>query len=535
MAEQQILSATTVKQQLSRLSNVLSKADFDRLEALLPCFTSRQAPQANLAACLDAVAPHRTAQEQLADFRAFRQRLQQAARKAGLRLALQVDSKKRSHPQDRLCWFTQPSTDRTAEAVARFSQDVVAGVDTATAIKSRAVVSVQAPRVRFFVSYDTATDARLAKNFLERLRRDLQASNHYAYETWDESTILVGEYRAQAIAEALGRTDFGLLLLSVAWLARFESDGNLHVFVADDGKPVIPVVLKNVDETRHNLHGLETRTLFRLASPRGAPKSFAECRSDEERDRFVQQLSRQIEQRLQRWMAAQPEPQTTPEPAQHRAVHSGLDELHNLDTRAEELLRAWKPEGKASAHVIRALARETSLRDALDVGTADTTATRSVVALDVLQDWVLDPHGAPYCTILGESGIGKTTTLKQFTAMLLKRRRHGDPAPLPIFIDLRLYSPTIHRGEVPDLETLLQEILDRVWETTHPQAFKARDILRLVREAGAILIFDGLDEKLVHLDDTQAGRSCAPCGMPCHLSRPDWTVRLSARTASALR
>src|SRR5262245_46934701 len=93
--------------------------------------------------------------------------------------------------------------------------------------------------------------------------------------------------------------------------------------------------------------------------------------------------------------------------------------------------------------------------------------------------------------------------LKQFTEVLLKRKRDGEDVPLPIFIDLRIYSPMIHKGDVPPLEQLLQELLDRVWETTHRQAFKAEDILQLVREEGAILIFDGLDEKLVHLDETQ--------------------------------
>jgi hypothetical protein len=71
MAERPILSVAAVKQQLPRLENFLSKADFDRLEALLPLFTPQQASKADLAACLATVAAGRTTQEQLADFRAF--------------------------------------------------------------------------------------------------------------------------------------------------------------------------------------------------------------------------------------------------------------------------------------------------------------------------------------------------------------------------------------------------------------------------------------------------------------------------------
>src|SRR5262245_17873246 len=122
MAERPILSVAAVQQQLPRLEDVLSKADFDRLEARLPLFTPQQTSKADLAACLATVAAGRTMQEQLADFRAFRQRLRRAASKAELTWILEVDSKKRSAPQGRVCWFTQPAADRTADDVARFSE-----------------------------------------------------------------------------------------------------------------------------------------------------------------------------------------------------------------------------------------------------------------------------------------------------------------------------------------------------------------------------------------------------------------------------
>ena len=128
---------------------------------------------------------------------------------------------------------------------------------------------------------------------------------------------------------------------------------------------------------------------------------------------------------------------------------------------------------------------------------------RRFTALEALEAWATHERGAPYCVLLGEYGIGKTTTLKQFAQSLLARRRKGEDMPLPIFIDLRAYSDSIRKGNVPDLETLLQEVLERVWTTTQELPFTAQDILRLVREEGAVLIFDGLDEKLVHLDEIQ--------------------------------
>jgi NACHT domain/TIR domain len=365
------------------------------------------------------------------------------------------------------------------------------------------MVSVAPTHVRFFVSYDRESDRTLAKNLLDRLQLNLRVSKEFDYDIWDDTAILVGEHRPNAIAEALQKADFGLFLVSVAWLAKFEPGGSLSVFVTDDGKPVIPVVLKRVVQEYQQLHGLEVRQLFRLESARGVLKCYAECCLDAERDRFAQSLFQQIEQRLKRWRAAQNPSHSEPAPAKVSPLPSMLDGPIDPDAHAEALMHAWRSERRSTAKIIDARARVTSLRDTVDVASGNNPQDHSVIALEALQQWALDPHEAPYCAILGEYGIGKTTTLKQFTEALLKRRRNGEDMPLPIFIDLRIYSATIHKGDVPPLEQLLQELLDRVWETTHKQAFKAEDILRLVREDGAILIFDGLDKKLVHLDENQ--------------------------------
>ena len=59
-------------------------------------------------------------------------------------------------------------------------------------------------------------------------------------------------------------------------------------------------------------------------------------------------------------------------------------------------------------------------------------------ALNELEAWATNPDGSPFFALLGEVGIGKTTTLKQLTRQLLEKRK-ADPKkfPLPIYIDLR--------------------------------------------------------------------------------------------------
>jgi len=97
---------------------------------------------------------------------------------------------------------------------------------------------------------------------------------------------------------------------------------------------------------------------------------------------------------------------------------------------------------------------------------------------------------------------------------LLDHRTEDNSAPLPIYVDLRFYSESIRRGETLDLKVLLKEALKR--NGNHPSLL--RSILTMffvlcVKKRA--LIFDGLDEKLVHLDDAQAQNSFVNFGTHC--------------------
>ena len=71
MAEAQILPVADLRQYLPRLGNFLSKADFDRLTAILPFFKPQQASKALLSACLDAIAMGRTPRRKWQTFALF--------------------------------------------------------------------------------------------------------------------------------------------------------------------------------------------------------------------------------------------------------------------------------------------------------------------------------------------------------------------------------------------------------------------------------------------------------------------------------
>jgi hypothetical protein len=120
-------------------------------------------------------------------------------------------------------------------------------------------------------------------------------------------------------------------------------------------------------------------------------------------------------------------------------------------------------------------------------------------ALGVLSRWAQDAGGQAYAVVLGEFGIGKTTLAQTFTLTQNRRRYEGENVPEVYYIDLRTYNAEINGGHVPPLNAFLEETLERLWAGGKP-CLTAKDILHNVRTRNAILVFDGLDEKLVHLD-----------------------------------
>ena len=74
-------------------------------------------------------------------------------------------------------------------------------------------------------------------------------------------------------------------------------------------------------------------------------------------------------------------------------------------------------------------------------------------ALEELEAWATNPAAPPFFALLGEYGIGKTTTLKQFTRDLLEKRKSRPELPLPIYVDLRDYvSDAQDNDSVPTTE-----------------------------------------------------------------------------------
>ncbi|MGV3662098.1 MAG: pentapeptide repeat-containing protein [Prosthecobacter sp.] len=125
-------------------------------------------------------------------------------------------------------------------------------------------------------------------------------------------------------------------------------------------------------------------------------------------------------------------------------------------------------------------------------------------AADYILDWI-KTGDTPFLAVLGEYGIGKTTTLKHVTRRLSEEREADPSLPVPVFIDLRENYLSYREGSpLPTLEALIEESVRRNWRLEKGSTVSPDDVLQLVREEGAVIIFDGLDEKIVHMDSKMA-------------------------------
>ena len=410
----------------------------------------------------------------LTAFRQFRARLAAAATDAGRDLSLEADTQTRTAPEERWCWFE--GADSTAEAAARHTE-----AETRNVMRiPQEAVRVGKRTVRYFISY-AHRDEKL-KNELDLWLGDLLGNaSDYDFKPWQDGDILIGKDWHEEIQAAIQACDFGLLLISPAFLhSNYISTEELQHFVAADplgpkpNKLAVPVALSAVPlDGSLDLKGLKTRQIFTDAGR----KAFEERSGQKTRKDFAVQLFRKIIQLLDSHFAPEPPPI---EPGPKRPLHDRFRDELGRDLGELKFVPSHGQIG--TMNKLDDEAPEGERRD----------------AVQFLLDWAREPDGPTCCALLGSVGIGKTTTSKAFAHRLLQDRDADNSLPMPIYLDLR------NLGEVakasPDLKTILQTLLRWTWQGGETDIqLEADEVIRLVRQEGAIIIFDGLDEVLVHL------------------------------------
>ena len=464
-----VLSSQAVRRTLPQVRADLGRPDRDRLDVL-----DRVLPKdgrIQLSVALASLFRDKGREDALTAFRQFRMRFNEAATHLSIRLTLEADSQTRAAPEDRTCWFA--GDDAAASAAAARS-----GVETAGTIRRQQdMVELRAkPIVRYFVSY-AHDDETAAADLLKRLSHCLGTSPSVAFHRWQDKDIILGQDWHKEIQQAIQNCHFGLLLVSPAFLSSsYITDHELPHFINRNGmkfdplRQVAPVMLKPIKfDGTMDLKGLQKSQVFthRGWAPHG--------RKEADRDAFALELSSEIGSMVAKLF--RPAPVDSKLAATDRVVR-------HLMPDADFAKPLWTPsEGsQVSQDKLKGAEEATERRD----------------ALKFLREWTLPSSPQRYCALLGELGIGKTTTVKAFTQALLQARENGEAAPLPIYLDLR-YLGDGFKADLT-LTDILAAIIRHSWRGGIDLAApSAEDLIRLVQQEGAIAIFDGLDEVLVHL------------------------------------
>jgi WD40 repeat protein len=478
---------------LNQLGEELGRADQKRLEMLL----DRIGPDIaiRLSEALSTLYPDQEREAALTSFRQLRSRVQAAANEKTVTFALAADTRTRSEPEDRWCWFE--GEDPTLGQLGILSKGEVRASPVQDPVAQKAIEFENGkPVVRYFISYAQKNRA-LARDLVDRLQLRLGNSTEFRFRPWRDSDILAGERWHDEIQAAIEGCHLGLLLLSHDFLAsKYIVQNELPSFVppipdrAGGRRRAVPVGLKPVPfDGTVDLKGLAELQVFRD----GDGKFFSE-RAENAKERFADELFHQVLRITRKLMPAVGSPGSP--------ASGGSDERDEREQLAE-VLRCRLP-GEENWHFIPTRAAFASLEKMEGASQGDGPGTQ-VDAVETLLEWACTVNDPPFFALLGEYGMGKTTTCEAFTRRLLEQREKAPALPVPVYLDLR------RLGDKTRSEPPLAEILDTVLSYSPrsgqtPQGLSSDRIIALVREGKALAIFDGLDEILVHLTPAQGQR-----------------------------
>ena len=392
------------------------------------------------------------ADDPLVRFRELRHSLGELSKREGIAIECVIDGHKRASPEQRRCWFVgEPAFDwieRHSYAASETPPDTIEGSQGRLAIRSVCIDLPPAPQR--CGGGELARMRQLGLELAAMIERALACPNLAVTVT--DTAALAGEQPRDVRAERLATADLVICLLTHDYLREYGASA------ADDDRSVIAVALEPLPDDRW---------------PQALGVPFADGRPFDRHDnkpRFVGQLCETVRRRVSTptddaWMA------------------------HTSDP---------------GSIVVKVWALPTELdRESPTVRQRDG----AVLVQDHLTAWAAKPAptsepAPPYLVIFGETGMGKTTACRLFTRRLIDRRRDGDrSARRPILFDLKNLSAA--GRSAPTLEGLLADLLNGSWQAGAGPRPRAAEIIEHVQERGAVVIFDGLDEVLVALDDRE--------------------------------
>lgn len=513
-----ILNENRVRRLLEPVFDELGTTNRERLKRVLPLLGDGRA---KMSECLKEAFPGMNQESAQAQFRNFRKAVNDAARAADVGIVFQCDSSKRTPAEGRLCWFEGDAS--TAHEIETFSRQGTSGgtslpVENRGLITNWSSITTGSEPIRIFLSY-SHEERGLAVELADRITQGWRAmsdGNDKVPEIrllWADWDLSGGEKWNERLANEMQSAPIGLFLFSrPAQGSKYINDTELPHFQSEE-KRLIPVRFGPLLEDAPNLKQIRANYQFVEIAGRKSPLSYLDVRRDHNLlNTFIELVLKAIEKAIVSLRSANVGEAL---PSHHSVRdHSAIDTKNRGEEFSEPMVapsRGIELEefsrsigGKQERFYEHSNAAEFALRE-LERQDLDKNLPPGRVgpAVEILEDWALHPESTPFYAVLGEFGIGKTTTLKELTRRLLNRREQKKPAPLPIFIDLRLYYNDPSGRKVPTLETLLSEVVRHHWQGDRPELTPG-EIIDAVQNEGALIIFDGLDEKMVHYSPSEA-------------------------------
>lgn len=328
------------------------------------------------------------------------------------------------------------------------------------------VIEPRARATKIFVSF-AMKDLSLSQEFTDFMKTNLPLRCAEPVQLWrfdGKDGILPGENNEAIIRQQMEESRFGILLVSPDYLAsQFIQRVELPHFIGKNARAhPIPVALSDFKPGQDKHELLNPTNVF---SYKG--KDFAHTPKKDRPD-FVKALCDRIAVLIStRTSLEKPSAKDFAQLCPELRKEDG----HYIPNRGRTERSLGKSAGKPD----------------------DDTNEASVPVLETLQAWMDDPVDSAYMAVLGEAGAGKTMTCSKLAHSL--NAKHPGRC---IYIDLRHLNESglLKTQPNPTLEEILTAILGR--STSHEKVTPER-VLQAVREQGALLIWDGLDEVLAHL------------------------------------
>uniref|UniRef100_UPI00158EDCD3 NACHT and WD40 repeat domain-containing protein n=1 Tax=Schaalia sp. Marseille-Q2122 TaxID=2736604 RepID=UPI00158EDCD3 len=474
------LTPAGVKRSLPKLRDYLSPILYRRVEAI-----ADQLQDDGLIRIDDAIAATATADSpplKGSAFREFRSTVGKAATEAGIRFSLEADRRKSE-------WaYFEGDDPLTTELAARSDKEARAGLP-----KDVVEADAQVPgpiRVYFSAAlHELSQPDSPASDLMARVKTELRLTeDNPGFEFASSSDALLGANRNEHLESACSRADVIIVLLSPEYLLPKNPEPEI---VYQWGRPVVIVSLRSVSATART-RGLERSHVLWDRDP-------WEEKDNTQRSHSIGDLLAAVQKALSREKPPAPYLSCTDLLGQHArrtAKALGAKEsqvpLHASTGRFDNT----DPEGNYDA--------EHRLTKNPTEGTREGYTPRHVQAVPTLLEWSKNrAESSPrFAALLGNVGMGKSTALKQLTLQLLDAREQDASLPLPVLFDLR----ELNGRSVDDMGP--SELLDALMKRTHVRGGTASgdEVLEVAAQGNCVLLFDGLDEALVHLTEQQGQR-----------------------------